>query len=127
FPDIRLATEWREERSAVDAAAQIGRLPPGGLLIETGRRAEGRSGGGRVTVLRRDPARLELETEASEATWLFVLRAFWNDRDVRVDGVPVETSPANLAFTAVPVPPGRHRVDWQEEIPGWSVSRFGPV
>ena len=127
FPDIRLATEWREERSAVEAASQIGKVPPGALLIETGRRAEGRSAGGRVTVLVREPARLALETEAAEATWLFVLRAFWNDRDVRVDGAPVETAPANLAFTAVPVPAGRHRVDWREEIPGWSVSRFGPV
>ena len=127
FPDIRLATTWRETRSAVEAASQIGSVPPGSLLIETGRRSEGRSAGGRVRVLFRDPARLAVETETAEATWLFVLRAFWNDRDVRVDGAPVETVPANLAFTAVPIPAGRHRVDWREEIPGWSVSRFGPV
>jgi len=39
----------------------------------------------------------------------------------------VEAVPAQLAFTAFPVPVGRHRVDWREELPGASLSWFGPV
>jgi MYXO-CTERM domain-containing protein len=46
---------------------------------------------------------------------------------VRVDGREVEQVPAQIAFTAVPIPPGRHRVDWEETLPGGEVSRFGPV
>ena len=126
FPDIRLATAWSEEESALAAASRIASIPPGGLLIETGRKAEGRAAPGRVTILRRSPARLELETESSQPTWLFVLRAYWSHRRVTVDGREAETSPANIAFTAVPVPAGRHRVSWEERLPGWEISRLGP-
>jgi len=70
---------------------------------------------------------MEIAVESPQPTWLFVLRAFWDYRVVRVDGAEVDPVPANLAFTAVPIPPGRHRVEWQEQIPGWSVSRFGPL
>jgi hypothetical protein len=27
----------------------------------------------------------------------------------------------------VPVPAGRHRIDWVEEVPGFEVARWGPV
>ena len=127
FPDVRLASSWMEEVSAVDAASRVGQIPPGGLVLETGRRAEGSAAPGRVEILRRAPSRMEIAVESPQATWLFVLRAFWDYRVVRVDGAEVEPVPANLAFTAVPIPPGRHRVEWQEQIPGWSVSRFGPL
>jgi hypothetical protein len=127
FPDVRLATSWAEEESALAAASRIGTIPSGGLLIETGRRAEGRAAPGTVEILRRTPARLEVETDATQATWLFVLRAYWSHRRVTVDGREVEPSPANLAFTAVPVPAGRHPIGWAERIPGWEISRFGPV
>ena len=126
YPDIRLATSWREEPSAVDAAREIGQLPPGGLALETGRRAEGAAPGGRVRVIERTAPRLSIETDAPAPTWLFVLRAFWSHRTVTVDGREAETVPANLAFTAVAVPAGRHRVEWVERLPGWSLTRFGP-
>jgi len=127
FPDVRLASSWREEVSAVDAASRVGQIAPGGLVLETGRRREGTAAPGRVEVLSRTPTRLEIAVEAPEPTWLFVLRAYWDYRVVRVDGEEVETVPANLAFTAVPISPGRHRVSWHEQIPGWPVSRFGPL
>jgi len=44
-----------------------------------------------------------------------------------VDGRPVAPVPAQLAFTAVPVPAGEHRVSWREEIPGLRFSWIGPV
>jgi len=46
---------------------------------------------------------------------------------VTVDGGPVETVPAYLAFTAVPVPEGKHAVLWRERVPGGGASRFGPI
>ena len=127
FPDVRLATSWIESPSAVAAASRIGQIPPGGLVIETGRSAEGQAGAGSVEVLRRTQARLEVATDVPAPTWLFVLRAYWDYRRVSVDGREVETVPANLAFTAVPIPAGRHRVEWEEKLPGWEVSRFGPA
>ncbi|HEY3205304.1 MAG TPA: hypothetical protein VGL03_16770, partial [Thermoanaerobaculia bacterium] len=48
-------------------------------------------------------------------------------RTVRVDGREVSCVPAQLAYSAIPVPQGAHRIDWREEIPGFSVSRWGPV
>ncbi len=127
FPDIRLATSWLEEPSAVAAASKMGQIPPGGLVIESGRAERGRAAPGRVEVVRRTQARLDVVADAPEPTWLFVLRAYWDYRTVRVDGQEVEPVPANLAFTAVPVPAGRHRIEWEERLPGWEASRFGPV
>jgi hypothetical protein len=127
FPDVRLATSWIETDSAVAAASRIGQIAPGGLLIETGRSAEGHADAGKVEILRRTQSKLVVETDAPAPTWLFVLRAFWDYRRVTVDGKEVETVPANLAFTAVPVPAGRHRIDWEEKLPGWKISRFGPA
>jgi hypothetical protein len=25
------------------------------------------------------------------------------------------------------VPAGQHRIEWEEEVPGWKISRFGPI
>jgi hypothetical protein len=68
-----------------------------------------------------------IETDSPAAGWLFVLRGFWRHRVVRVDGVETEVFPAQLAYSAIAIPAGRHRVEWAESFPGWSVSRFGPV
>jgi tetratricopeptide (TPR) repeat protein len=35
--------------------------------------------------------------------------------------------PAQLAFPAVAIPAGEHRVEWAEEVPGLAVSRWGPA
>ncbi|HEX4440216.1 MAG TPA: hypothetical protein VH854_09105 [Thermoanaerobaculia bacterium] len=127
YPDIRLATAWREEPSALDALHDMAELPQGALALETGRRADGAAPEGRLRILERSAPRLAIETDAPAATWLFVLRAFWGYRRVTVDGREVETVPANIAFTAVAVPAGKHRVDLEEQLPGWELSRWGPV
>jgi len=127
LPDIRLVETWREETGALAAANLLPRLNLGEVVLETGSRAVGRSRPGRVRVLTNEPERLLLETESPDPSWLFVLRGFWNYRTVSLDGRPVECVPAQLAFSAVPVPSGRHRIDWREEVPGGSVSRWGPV
>jgi hypothetical protein len=126
FPDIRLSTDWVEVDSAVAAASRIGQIPPGGLVLETGRRGPGHAAAGTAEVRKRTQATLDVETNAPDPTWLFVLRAYWDYRSVSVDGREVETVPANVAFTAVPIPAGRHRVQWQELLPGWEATRYGP-
>jgi hypothetical protein len=127
LPDVRLATQWREEEGALRVAAGLPAVARGVLLLETGRRATGQAAPGRLTLLEKSPERLRLEVEVPEPTWLFVLRAFWSYRTVRIDGHEVDTVPAYLAFTAVPVPAGLHAIDWKERVPGGEASRFGPV
>jgi hypothetical protein len=127
YPDIRLATSWKGEPSALDALHDLPSLAPGELAIESGERASGSAAPGRLSIVEKTPARLVVEADCPQATWLFVLRAFWNHRSVRVDGREADTVPANLAFTAVPMPAGRHRLEWQEQIPGWGYSRGGPM
>ena len=127
FPDIRLATQWTEVESAIAAATGIANIAPGNVVIETGRKDQGRAAPGKLEILKKTPARLEIATETAEPTWLFVLRAFWNHRRITLDGNEAEVWPANIAFTAVRIPAGRHRIVWEERIPGWDLSRLGPL
>ena len=126
FPDIRLATRWHEESGSLAALDAIRDVGPGELLLETGRNASGSARPGRIAVLEKSPGRVRVAVDAPDPTWLFVLREFWSYRRILLDGREVDAVPAYLAFSAVPVPAGRHRIDWQEEVPGGRVSRFGP-
>ncbi len=47
----------------------------------------------------------------------------WRHRVVLLDSREVDVVPAQLAFSAIPVPAGSHRIEWRESFPGWSVSR----
>jgi len=80
-----------------------------------------------MRILEKSPERLRLETEALDPTFLFVVRGFWSYREVTIDGGPVPVFPAQLAFSAIPVPAGRHRIEWVENVPGVRLSRWGPV
>ena len=126
LPDIRLVRNWVEEPGPIDALTRVPRLQAGEAVVETGRRARGSSGSGIVHVLVKEPEHLLVETVTPDPSWLFVLRGFWSYRDVFVDGRPVDAVPAQVAFSAVPVPAGRHRVEWRELLPGSGVSRYGP-
>ncbi len=127
FPDVRLLEGWRSAAGPVEALGSISALGPGEVVIESGSAPIGSARPGSVRLLEKTPERLVAEVEAPDRTWLFVLRAFWPYRDVRVDGVAVEAVPAQLAFSAVPIPPGRHRVVWEERLPGLRVSAWGLV
>ena len=127
LPDIRLVQRWRETPGGVPALNEIGRLEPGEILVETGETRRGNALPGRLRILERSADRLVLETNAPQATWLFVLRGYWSHRRVLLDGLPADVLPAQLAFSAVSVPAGLHRIDWRELLPGASVSRWGPV
>jgi hypothetical protein len=127
YPDIRLAERWTETTGGTRVLEQIARLSPGEILVESGASKNGASRPGRVRVLLREPERLVADVDAPDPTWLFVLRAFWSYRTVRLDGRPVDVQPAQVGFSAVPVPPGAHRIEWQERVPGIEISRYGPV
>jgi hypothetical protein len=127
YPDIRLLTSWREEADAVAALKAVSRLTAGQIVIETGARGIRTARPGRLRILEKNPERLRIEAEAPDPTWLFVLRGYWNYRAVLLDGRPVEDIPAQLAFSAVRVPAGRHAIEWTELVPGLSVSRWGPA
>ena len=126
LPGIRLLARWRETPDAVAALALLPSLSQGELVLETGRSAGGVSEGGSIELLEGSPERMRIATSSASPSWLFVLRGFWRHRSVRVDGREAETVPAQLAFTAVAVPGGRHVVDWREDVPGLRVSAWGP-
>jgi len=127
FPDIRLVERWREETNAVDALRVLPSLSDGEIVIESDRRGRGVARPGRMDILERTPERLLLEADARDPTWLFLIRGYWNYRTILLDGGIVESFPAQLAFTALRVPAGRHRIEWREEVPGGRFSRWGPV
>ena len=127
FPEIRLVEKWRETPGGPPALAAIRRLERGEIAVETGQTRRGTASPGRLRILEKSPERLLLETNAPEATWLFVLRGYWTQRTVRLDGASVDALPAQLAFSALRVPAGLHRIDWRELLPGSAVSRWGPV
>ena len=127
YPDIRLLTDWREETGAVEALNTVPRLAAGQVVIESGQNRVGAARRGRLRIFEKSPERLRIEADAPDPTWLFVLRGLWNHREVLLDGRPVEDFPAQLAFSAVRVPAGRHAIEWRECVPGGSVSRWGPV
>ena len=128
LPAIRLVERWKTTAGGIPALNQMGLLDPGEILIETGRSdGGGTATGGGVRVVRDDPEQLVVETRSEEPTWLFVLRGFWAYRSIRLDGKPVEAFPAQIAFSAVPVPAGVHSIDWRERVPGVEASLWGPV
>jgi len=127
FPEIRLVEKWRETPGGLPALNEIGRLEPGEILVETGQTRRGNVSPGRLRIVEKSPERLVVETNAPEATWLFVLRGYWTHRRVLLDDVTVDALPAQLAFSALSIPAGLHRIDWRELLPGGSVSRWGPV
>jgi hypothetical protein len=127
LPDIRLAESWREEVGPVDAWNAVLGAKTGEIVLETGRRQGGGARPGKIHVIRKEAGSLLIESDTPDPTWLFVLRGFWNHRTVRIDGHPTECVPAQLAFSAVPLPAGKHRIDWREDLPGSRVSRWGPV
>jgi hypothetical protein len=126
LPDIRLVERWREAPSALAALSELPRLGADEVVLESGQSGRGTARPGLVRIVERSPERLRLVTSCPDPAWLFVLRGFWGHRSIRVDDTPVEGVPAQLAFTAIPVPAGEHAVDWREEVPGFEVSRWGP-
>jgi hypothetical protein len=126
-PDIRLLDRWIEENDASRIPGDLPRLAPGEVVLETEHSRSGTSPRGQLRVRTRSPEKLVIDVASPAATWLFVLRGYWDYRSVRLDGLPAEVVPAQVAFSAVALPPGRHRVEWREELPAAEISWLGPL
>ncbi len=127
LPDIRLVGRARETSDGIHALNALRQLSWGEIVIETGFERSESPRPGSVRVLRRSPESFSAELTAPDPSWLFVLRGFWPYRQVLLDGEPVEVYPAQIAFSAVRIPPGRHRISWRESFPGIEMSWAGPV
>ena len=126
-PAIRLLDSWREAPGALDALRALPDAAPGQIVLETGRSGPGSARLSQIQILEDSPERMRLKTSSLDSGWLFLVREFWSHRTVRIDGREAEVVPAHLAFSAVAVPAGSHEIVWVEELPGWRVSRWGPV
>jgi len=80
-----------------------------------------------MRVLEKTPERVRLDMDAPAPTWLFLLRGYFPYREALLDGHAVEVAPAQLAFSAIRVPAGRHLLDWRERLPGAKASVWGPI
>jgi hypothetical protein len=127
LPPVRLLDRWQETTGSIESLQGLTGRTSEGPFLDTGRRLSGSSKGGSLRLLEDTPERLRAEVESPDGGWLFVLRAFWSARDVLLDGRAVEIVPAQLAFSAVSIPKGSHRLEWVERVPGWAVSRWGPL
>ncbi len=127
FPDIRLLERWKEVPGPLDALKTLSSLGEGEVAIESGRGAAAGARPGTVRLVERSAERLVAEIDAPDPTWLFVLRAWWPYRTIHLDGRPIEAQPAQLAFSAVPIPAGRHHLVWQERLPALAASAWGPA
>ena len=127
LPDVRLAQGVVEAAGPLPAIDALSLLGPGEIVVETGREGRYPARPGTIHVAEKSPERLLLDVDAPDPTFLFVLRGFWTHRTVRLDGRLVDPVPAQLAFSAIAIPAGKHAVDWRERVPGAEVSRFGPI
>jgi hypothetical protein len=112
-PRIRVLSHWTTAPTRAQAADLLGQLPlavfTDGALIEGGPEPAG--GSPKLEILEERSGRVVAEI-ANDQLCLFYygdcLAPGWR---AWVDGETAEILPANLAFMAVPVPPGRHRVE----------------
>jgi hypothetical protein len=127
YPDIRLLESWRTTPDPQEEIRLLPAMKDGEIVIEAGPVGGWSARPGTVHVVEKTPERLRVDVTAPDATWLFVLRGYFPYRTILVDGKRVEANPAHLAFSAVPVPAGSHRIEWTENVPGGRVSGWGPV
>src|SRR5262249_23143731 len=127
FPDIRLATKWKEQWSATEALDLVGHVEEGEIVVESGKRGEGTARPGTVRILERTPGGPRVEAAAPGAPGLFALRGSSPPPRVPPDERRVKCSRARPPFPATRAPAGKHTIDWIERVPGGRLSRFAPV
>lgn len=126
-PSVRVPAGVIEAQGALDALHAMPHLAGDEIVVESGRSVAREPQAAVVDAVDDRPERLTFGVAASRASWVFVLRGFWPYRTVLVDGAPADPVPALLAFSALRVPPGRHRVEWNENLPGAPLSWAGPL
>jgi hypothetical protein len=72
---------------------------------------------GGVTFLEYAPSQIRLETNVAADAWLCLSDTWYPGWIAEVDGEPVRIRRANLSGRAIPVPAGRHRVEFRF-VPG---------
>ncbi len=115
LPRARLAGQPAYAASEAEAIALMDRLGPAirdCLVVEDPDRplAEGAQVSGTVRVVVDDPERLEIEAETTGSAYLFLADTFDPGWSATVDGQPVPIRPAYVAFRAVFLNGGSHRV-----------------
>jgi hypothetical protein len=73
--------------------------------------------GGTVRVLDETRLRVALETESAGASYLVTSEAHYPGWFARIDGQPVAAHYTNIAFRGLPVPAGRHRIEFEFRSP----------
>jgi hypothetical protein len=70
-----------------------------------------------VTVRDQPDGHLVATVRAPVSGYVFLSESFYPEREAFIDGQPVTSVKANMAFTAVPVPPGTHTLELRY-VPG---------
>ncbi len=87
-------------------------------VVETGNQGEEDLSAGKVEVREMTGSRIRVETVTPGPARLVLPRAPFPFRRVTVDGRPATADPTDLCLISVRVPPGRHVVRLDEELPG---------
>lgn len=131
-PRAYVTGSWRVASSADDAALSLaaddvdGRpatvitLPAGGASLTTREAASSFTGDASIALY--GESRVELEVTADTDALLVLLDAHAPGWSATLNGTPVEILTANVAFRAIELPAGRHRVIFRYEPPNWGVS-----
>lgn len=75
-----------------------------------GNEISGKDRNGKADLVSYAPERVEIRTDASTASLLFLSDSYYPGWNAYVDGQPEKVYRADYAFRSVPVPPGRHKV-----------------
>jgi hypothetical protein len=99
----------------------VGEVRPGavlqpGVTVAEGFQLQG-GAGGTVRVLTETRQHVELETESAGPSYLATSEAHYPGWSARIDGRPATIYYTNIAFRGVPLPAGRHRVQFEFHSP----------
>jgi hypothetical protein len=112
-PQARTAASDANALAAMNDPA----FDPATLVVLNGQEAKAEQVGTRsvphgADIVSYEPEQVVIETNGESAGWLVLTDAWYPGWRATVDGVPVEIVRADMLFRAVPVPAGRHRVEF---------------
>jgi Bacterial membrane protein YfhO len=124
FPRARLAGRpyyASDERAAIAALESLGGGVRERLVVEDPDRplAEDAKVNGTASIVAEQPEALTIETSSSDPSYLVLSDSFDPGWSAKVDGHPAPIRPAYIAFRAVYLPAGPHRVDFKYRPAGF--------
>ncbi|HEX8200770.1 MAG TPA: YfhO family protein, partial [Isosphaeraceae bacterium] len=113
----------RDERAAGQALAALGAGVRERVIVEDPDRPlpEGAVVSGTAAITREEPERVEVATDSAGDAYLVLADSFDPGWSARLDGRPVPIRPAFVAFRAVFVPAGQHRIVFTYRPAGFEV------